>query len=342
MSTLLREESVPDMHIHTVDLKPWTEVSAPDSRLKAARELVGACHTTGFVYIKNYGILASLLEEAFSWSKKFYDLGEHERSSAAHPPGSLIYRGYSKLGHETVQPIDGEKLAGVPDYTESYGMGSDQNHEQPNVWLEDCILPGFRDFCLKFYAECWKTSKLILQALALGLELPHADYLLKFHSETENQLSLRHYPPVSESKVSSGEADRLGAHTDFDSFTLLWQDSLGGLKVKHPKAGIWIDAPPIEGTLIMNIGDVLSRWSNDYLTSTLHRVHLPPFDDSYEGESHDRVTKSRFSIPYFVAPKTDTLLQCLDSPFADGQRQKHELITFQELCRQKTEGVFKD
>jgi len=267
------------MHIPIIDFEAWTAPSSAQQRLDVAHELVEACHNTGFIYITNFGIPKSVVEEAFAWSKKFYALKEEDRASAAHPPGSMIYRGYSKLGHEVVQAIEGEKFEGVPDITvsvtwlaaesfsywimqESYGIGSDENPEQPNVWVEESVLPGFRDFALNFHAECWKASEIILRALALGLGLPSEDSLLKFHSDIENELSYRHYPPISEEKVSNGEVDRLGAHTDFDSFTLLFQDSLGGLTVKHPSTGKWIGAPPIDGAVVMNIGDALERWSN--------------------------------------------------------------------------------
>ncbi|KAG4438374.1 hypothetical protein IFR05_006136 [Cadophora sp. M221] len=328
------------MQIPIIDFKPWSELSSPKERLQVAHELVEACHSTGFVYIKNYGIPASMVDEAFKWSKKFYDLKEEDRASAAHPHGSMIYRGYSKLGHETVQAIEGEKFEGVPDFTESYAMGSDDNPEQPNIWINELTLPGFRDFALRFHAECWKASELILRALALGLGLPSEDSLLKFHSEIENELSYRHYPPISEEKVRRGEVDRLGAHTDFDSFTLLFQDSLGGLTVKHPRTSKWVDAPPIEGAVVMNIGDALERWSNDYLTSTMHRVHLPPLEDSYEGDGKQRMTRPRFSIPYFVMPKSETLLHRLDILVASGKEQKYKTITYKQLCQQKSEGVF--
>ncbi|CAL3962796.1 unnamed protein product [Diplocarpon coronariae] len=141
-------------------------------------------------------------------------------------------------------------------------------------------LPGFQDFYLGFHAECWKTSTIILQALSLGLDLPSDDFLLRFRSETE-QLNLKDYSPVSESKVSSREVNRLCAYTDFDLFTLP-SDSIA-----------------------------------DFLTSTVHRIHLPSFDESCAGESHNR---------------TWTLLQCLDYPFTAGQRQKHELKSFGVLC----------
>lgn len=141
-------------------------------------------------------------------------------------------------------------------------MGSDQNTLDPPIWISDSILPGFRDFMKSFFPECWKSAQLVLRALALGLGYPDEDFLLKFHDEAENDLSIRHYPPVKEHKIQSGEMDRLGAHTDFDSLTMLFQDSYGGLRVKLPETGQWINAPPMEDALIMNIGDVLSRWSN--------------------------------------------------------------------------------
>lgn len=104
-------------------------------------------------------------------------------------------------------------------------------------------------------------SQNVLRALAIGLGLKEEEFLLKLHALSENELSLRHYPPVDEQPIKTGELDRLGAHTDFDSFTLLWQDAVGGLEVKD-KNGKWVDVKPFEGAIVMNIGDVLQRWSN--------------------------------------------------------------------------------
>lgn len=114
----------------------------------------------------------------------------------------------------------------------------------------------------KFLGESWKLSQLVLRALALGLGLPDENYLLKYHDSIENELSFKHYPPVKEAAIKSGALDRIGAHTDIDSFTLLWQDDLGGLAIKHPGTGKWTDVLPIEGAVIMNSGDILGRWSN--------------------------------------------------------------------------------
>jgi isopenicillin N synthase-like dioxygenase len=142
-------------------------------------------------------------------------------------------------------------------------MGSEENHAEPNIWLPESVLPGLREFMTKFYWECWKTSQNVLRAFALGLGLEDEDYFLKFHDGHDNELSVRHYPPVKESVIERKEMQRLHAHTDFDSFTLLFQDDCGGLEVLKPGCkGEFIEAMPIENALVMNIGDMLMRWSN--------------------------------------------------------------------------------
>lgn len=146
---------------------------------------------------------------------------------------------------------------------ESYGIGSDENLEEPNVWLPEDALPGWREFMTKFYWECWKASQNILQAFALGLGLEDENYLLNFHDGHNNELNVRHYPPIRESVITSQKMQRFHPHTDFDSFTLLFQDDCGGLEVLKPGcAGEFIEARPIKNALVMNIGDMLMRWSN--------------------------------------------------------------------------------
>ena len=142
-------------------------------------------------------------------------------------------------------------------------MGSDENKAEPNSWISDDVLPGFQQFSKEFYWECWLTAQKILRALALGLGLEDEDYLAKSHSGHSNELSMKHYPPVPKSEFLSHEKERFGAHMDMDSLTLLFQDDCGGLEVeKVDKPGEFLPATPIENTLVMNIGDVLMRWSN--------------------------------------------------------------------------------
>lgn len=144
-----------------------------------------------------------------------------------------------------------------------------------NIWPPSATgVPDFRTFNTKFYWECWRTSQLVLKALALGLELPDEDFLLKFHTGHENELSLRHYPPISAAVIEEQRMRRLSAHTDFDSFTLLFQDDCGGLEVeKMGEQGVYVPVDPVEGALVMNVGDALMRWSNGML-DFYPQIHL--------------------------------------------------------------------
>lgn len=144
-------------------------------------------------------------------------------------------------------------------------MGHDNYDLMPNIWLPEDSLPGFREFMTAFYFSCWSSAVLILRALAVGLDLDE-EFLLAYHDETLHELAIRHYPSIRAQVVEDGQTDRLGAHTDFDSFTMLWQDSAGGLQVKTASTGVWTDAPPLEDAVLMNIGDVLERWSNGTCT----------------------------------------------------------------------------
>lgn len=144
---------------------------------------------------------------------------------------------------------------------ESYEVGSDENKEQPNVWLPEEVLPGFRDFESSFYWKCNEVARKVLVALAMGLGLNDPEFLLRYHSGHNNQLRLLHYPPVPATELENQRAARMPAHTDWGSFTFLFQDDCGGLQVED-MSGNFVDATPMKGALIMNVGDLLMRWSN--------------------------------------------------------------------------------
>ena len=146
---------------------------------------------------------------------------------------------------------------------ESYEIGSEDNSLMPNVWLPEDTLPGFREFGLSFYWKCNEVAQTILTALAIGLELDSADALTAVHSGHYNQLRLLHYPPIPAAELENQTSARMPAHSDWGAITMLFQDDCGGLQVEDPhEKGKFDDAPPIKNALIMNIGDMLMRWSN--------------------------------------------------------------------------------
>ncbi|KGO37966.1 Oxoglutarate/iron-dependent dioxygenase [Penicillium expansum] len=315
-------------NIPVVDFAGWNTKS---SRQRIAQEIVAACKEVGFAYIVNHSLPESMLDQAFNWSKLFFELPQEEKLKAPHPEGWAVHRGYSWPGLEKVSQAmstgDDQKMADqlreVTDIKESYDIGSDKNTTQPNQWLPEHSLPGFRDFMDRFYWECFRVGGEVLQALAVGLELDE-NHLLEKHSGHNNQLRLLHYPPIPAEAIETERAARCPAHTDWSSITLLFQDDCGGLEVEDASSpGTFVSATPIKNAIVMNVGDLLQRWSNDLLRSTSHRVTLPQLPDRFEGT--DRMTRRRFSIPYFMAPDPDSVIECI--PCVGEGAAKYEPIT---------------
>ncbi|KAK4501381.1 hypothetical protein PRZ48_007190 [Zasmidium cellare] len=313
MGSLPEEPSSP---IPIIDFAAWHTSDSHSSRLAIAHDLISAFQRVGFVYIVNHGLPKELLNKAFATSKALFDLPLEKKKLAPHPDGPDVHRGYSHPGLEKVsQYMDGdesigESLRAVTDMKESYEIGSDSNPLQPNVWLPESILPNFRSFTTEFYWACNTVAQDILRAIALGLGLSNPEHLIKFHSGHNNQLRLLHYPPVPAEDMEAGRVARISAHSDWGSITMLFQDDCGGLEVEDPAVkGRFVPATPVEGACVVNVGDLLMRWSNDTLKSTLHRVTLPPLSDRYEGTR--RLTRARYSIPYFVSADPSSLVECL-------------------------------
>jgi isopenicillin N synthase-like dioxygenase len=124
-------------------------------------------------------------------------------------------------------------------------------------------LPGYREFMMRFYWECSRLSREILIAIDTGLGLCDPEFLSRFHSGHNNQLRLLHYPPIPAAELESGSSARMPAHSDWGSITLLFQDDCGGLEVENRNApGTFIEAHPLKDAIVMNVGDLLMRWSN--------------------------------------------------------------------------------
>ncbi|KAI0912320.1 hypothetical protein F4823DRAFT_622937 [Ustulina deusta] len=336
--------------IPVVDLGLWTDGSATD-RERIASKLTDACRRVGFVYVVNHGVPADLLEEAFAWSRRLFDLPLEKKMLAPHPPdtGPSVHRGYSWPGLEKVsqtiyaageedRQVENRKIS---DVKESYEIGSEDLVEQPNVWLPRDVLPGFREFTTMFYWRCFDVAKELLRALALGIGLDDEAFFLGFHSGVNNQLRLLHYPPVEVERVANDEVARMPAHSDWGTITMLFQDDSGGLQVEDPnRQGHFVDATPMTNALVMNVGDLLMRWSNDYLKSTLHRVALPPLLQD-GGVSRPLMTRSRYSIPYFVAPDPTAVIECLSVCMDDAHNPaRYPPVTQGEYREMRARGQY--
>jgi isopenicillin N synthase-like dioxygenase len=156
---------------------------------------------------------------------------------------------------------------------------------------------------LEFYQACTEAADIIGKAFAIALHLPES-FFSDRHNQQNHTLRLLHYPPVEQSP-KPGQV-RAGEHSDYGSFTLLFQDEVGGLEVCTVQ-GEWIGAPYIPDTIIVNTGDLMQRWTNHVFCSTKHRVMIPT-DDRVK-----RRKRSRYSVAFFCHPNNDTEIACLES-----------------------------
>ncbi|HLS31056.1 MAG TPA: 2OG-Fe(II) oxygenase family protein, partial [Flavobacteriaceae bacterium] len=191
-------------------------------------------------------------------------------------------------------------------------------------------LPDFNHVGMEAYRMLEKTGIYVLRALALYIGLEE-NYFDKWVIDGNSILRPIHYPPISEEPKS---AVRAAAHGDINLITLLMGASAGGLQVQR-KDGEWIDAIPKENELVINVGDMLERLTNNKLRSTIHRVTNPPMEDW---------DKPRYSIPFFMHPKSDMKLNCLDQCIDKDHPKQYEDITAGEFLNQRLIeiGLLKD
>lgn len=321
-----------------VDFKPFLEGSQAD-KIKTGKEMVRIMKDVGFMYIINHGIPEADQKRMFEWSARFFSLDCGKKAKCEHPKTGAHHRGWSGTGREKVvqmvfdqQLI--EELRQIPDIKESFDCGNENNKIYFNIWPDDDDIPAFKEFCCYYFKICDATSKLFLKAIALGMDLEE-DYFIPFHSESDNQLRLLHYPPTDEKNLRNGKTERIAAHTDFGTLTILLQDVCGGLQVENPhKPGCFIDAPFIPGSLVVNTGDFLMRWSNDELKSTLHRVTAPAVD------STTGISRVRYSIPFFVSANKDKIVDCLPGTYSETKPKKYGPITSGEYLARRLNATY--
>jgi isopenicillin N synthase-like dioxygenase len=162
----------------------------------------------------------------------------------------------------------------IPDIKESIEIGREDEPGHPNRWPPEeagSELVGFKQTMISFARDLDSLHQSVMRAIAVGMGLAEETYFDRFVSDRDNTLRLLHYPAVRRDlfQINPGQV-RAGEHSDYGSITFLFQDQRGGLQVQSP-SGKFVDATPIEGTCVVNAGDLLARWSNETIRSTVHR-----------------------------------------------------------------------
>jgi isopenicillin N synthase-like dioxygenase len=255
-----------------------------------ASDMDRALKEVGFMALANSGVEDAAVASMFVTAGEFFSQSELDKQRSAYGSAEENF-GYQRVGQEKLDPSK------PPDLKETFTM---RNLLRSPIAQERWPHASFRAAAEGFYDQAMSAALRLQRLLALSLKVPQ-NYFPSRHSGENVTLRLLHYPPVERAGVVSSQMGA-GAHTDYGMLTLLWQDDVGGLQVCD-EDGHWHDVPPQPGTVIINSGDLLERWSNGRYRSTWHRV-LPRY--SAQGHSHDR-----YSIALFVDPDSDTVIDAL-------------------------------
>jgi isopenicillin N synthase-like dioxygenase len=285
----------------------WTSLPVLDiSRLEAGAtereaflaELRHTAHDLGFFYLAGHGIDQGLIRRLLTLARSFFALPEQEKL-AIEMVNSPHFRGYTRVGWE--------RTRGLPDWREQLDIGAEREAlpwntglpawsrlQGPNQW--PAALPELREVVLTYQAEMSKLAIRMVRAFAAALGQPETVFDSIFTPNPHQLIKIIRYPGRDQTESDQG----VGAHKDGGFVTLLLQDVEEGLEVQYGDS--WISAPPVPGTFVINVGELLELASNGYLRATVHRATTPP------------AGKDRLSVGYFFAARLDATVPLLELP----------------------------
>lgn len=297
-------------NIPSVDLADFLS-DDPKRKQKFVDEIGRAYEEIGFVSLKNHFLDDSLVDNLYKEVKDFFALPlDTKRKYEIDGLGGQ--RGYVSFGKEHAK---GKKEGDLKEFWH-FGQEPDADAKLIDEYPKNIIVEenkNFNQVGMEAYRQLEKTGIYVLRALALYLGLDE-NYFDHWASNGNSILRAIHYPPITEEPQG---AVRAGAHGDINLITLLMGASSGGLQVLR-KDGQWIDAIPQEDELVINVGDMLERHTNNKLRSTIHRVVNPP---------REEWNKPRYSIPFFMHPRSDMNLDCLPQCVDENNPKAYDDIT---------------
>ncbi|XP_046549417.1 2-oxoglutarate-dependent dioxygenase htyE-like [Haliotis rubra] len=305
-------EEVPVIDFAAYRLQITDPESVPDSDLKTvADSFYEALSTVGFCYIKNHGLSQDKIDDYFRVSKTFFSQPRDVKDACESPTGR--FNGYQALEKERLTPTR------PGDLKETFNYSACEDHL--NIKYPDNV-PGMEAAFSTFFTYVTHLAHRVLDVMSLSLGLQDRYYLRKRHRSLGGKKSpatLRsiYYPPLpDDGSIKHGQL-RCGEHTDYGTLALLFQDKIGGLQIRSMD-GTFISVPPIEGTVVVNIGDLMQRWTADKLKATVHRVVIP--------ESETIKKQCRQSAVLFVDPDDDVIIDCFDGSGRYSPINSHDFV----------------
>lgn len=283
---------------------------------RLAKQIEAACRGVGFLYIANHGIDRQLRDDLFTATKKFHALPLEEKMKLKR---NSAHRGYSPFAASKTTVSSRFEPAKAPNQREIFNVRNEVDVNGPdydpsmqlqgvNQWPDDL---WFKQVVQKYDRAMLNLGMSLLPAFSLAMGKPK-DFLAGFFKPATTNLVLIHYPPAPQ--IQDG-AFGISPHTDYGFLTILAQDDVGGLEVQGLD-GKWIDATPLPDTFVINIGDVLARWTNDQFCSTAHRViNRNPMRD-------------RYSVGYFFDPDLKTVVTPLKDIGGQASRADYQSFVY--------------
>ncbi|MGE0737340.1 MAG: isopenicillin N synthase family dioxygenase [Alphaproteobacteria bacterium] len=294
--------------IPIIDLALFSNGDAAQRR-SVVRAVARACEEVGFFGIVGHGVDDATISTIYGEGRAFFALPREEKMRVVRP-GPGVSRGYNSLADQSLGNTMGVSVPA--DLQESFAIGPVTTgdgaywrdgfgplHFHTNLWPVRPL--GFRAAVTNYYVAMEKLSQQLARIFALALDLPE-DFFARKIDRHVSTMRLVYYPAQA-TKPAAGQI-RAGAHSDYGAFTILRTEAApGGLQVVR-RGGEWIDAPQVDKGFLINIGDLLMRWTNDRWVSTIHRVVNPPEDV--------RTTATRLSVAYFQIPNHDVEVRCFE------------------------------
>lgn len=310
------------MSIPVVDLADFLS-GDPEKKKSFVNQLGKAYEDVGFVAVKNHGIPPELIADLYKYVQQFFSLPSDEKRKYE-VPGLAGQRGYTSFGKEHAKGSD------APDLKEFFQFGQTVEDNDPikseypeNVTVKE--VPAFSPTFRSAYKAFETSGRALLQAIALYLGLDENYFESHVHNGNSILRSI-HYPPITHEPKSAIRAEQ---HEDINLITLLVGASADGLQILT-KQNEWVGVTSLPDQIVVNVGDMLQRLTNNRLKSTTHRVVNPP---------RQMWHTSRFSIPFFLHPKSNMSLACLESCIDDGHEKAYPDATAGEYLDERLREI---
>jgi len=308
--------------IPILDVSPLYSGDANAVR-QVADTLRSYLETVGFLYVSNHDVPEASVQAVREASRRFFALPEDDKLKIRIDRN---FRGYLPIASSTIVTSSVAQIS-KPNQSESlmimHEVAADDPDavaqkplQGPNQWPDESQVPGFRATIEDYVTRMEALGRKLVSAISVSFGMAPGDLDPWFDKPT-TFLRLLHYPTQPQEEGLFGSAP----HTDYGFITLLAQDDVGGLEVRN-KAGEWVAAPPVPGSFVMNVGDILARWSNNRFVSTPHRVI-------------NRSGTERYSQPFFFDPSMDHTIAALAGCVPAGETPVHEPVVYRDYLMER-------